>query len=59
MPDDLKDICTEDTENLTVELPCRIFERVQRYAKENGTDVSGVLIEALDQFLRGQDRPGR
>ena len=42
------------TQNLTIELPCPIVERVERYAKENGTDVGGILIEALDKFLREQ-----
>jgi hypothetical protein len=42
------------TQPLTIELPCQIFERVQRYAKENGMDEAGVLIEALDTFLRKQ-----
>jgi len=35
-------------------LPCPLAERVERYARENETDVSGVLIEALDVFLRKQ-----
>jgi len=34
------------------DLPCPLAERVERYAKENKTDVSGVLIEALDSLLR-------
>ena len=42
------------TQTLTIELPCQIFERVQRYATENGMDAAGVLIEALDTFLRKQ-----
>ncbi len=46
--------CPDTTENLTIELPCQIVERVERYAKENGTDFTGVLTEALDQFMRNQ-----
>jgi hypothetical protein len=42
------------TQSLTIELPCQIFERVQRYANENGMDAAVVLIEALDEFLRKQ-----
>ena len=42
------------TQCLTIELPCRMVERVEKYAKENGMDAAGVLIEALDTFLRGQ-----
>ncbi len=44
--------CTDPTQNFTVELPCQMVERIERYAKENETTVEGVLIEALDNFLR-------
>ena len=54
MNEELKNQCQDLTQTLTIELPCQIFERVERYAKENGLDVSGVLIEALDTFLRRQ-----
>ena len=40
-------------EVLTAELPYQMMERIERYAKENDMDVSGVLIEALADFLRG------
>jgi hypothetical protein len=49
------DQCQDLTQTLTIELPCQIFERVQRHAKENGMDAAGVLIEALDEFLRKQE----
>ncbi len=52
MTEEFKDQCQDLTETLTVELPCQILERIERYAKENGTDVTGVLIEALDNLLR-------
>jgi hypothetical protein len=55
MTEELKNQCQDLTQTLTIELPCQIFERVQRYANENGMDVAGVLIEALDTFLRKQD----
>ena len=45
-------VCSDPTQSLTVELPCRIVERMERYAKENVVTVDGVLIEALDSFLR-------
>ena len=54
MTEELKNQCQDLTQCLTIELPCRMVERVERYAKENGLDVSGVLIEALDEFLRKQ-----
>ena len=44
--------CSDPTKTLTVELPCQIVERVERYSKENDSTVAGVLIEALDSFLR-------
>lgn len=47
--------CQDLTQCLTIELPCQIVERVERYAKKNGLDVAGVLIEDLDTFLRKQD----
>jgi hypothetical protein len=47
--------CSDPTQNFTVELPCRMVERIERYAKENGTTVGNVLIEALDVFLRKVD----
>ncbi len=51
-----KDQCQNPTESLTIELPCQMLERIERYAKENDMDIEGVLIEALDNFLRGQGR---
>ena len=52
MTEELKNQCQEPTESLTIELPCRMVERIERYAKENGMDMQGVLIEAVDGFLR-------
>ena len=54
MTEELRNQCQDITQTLTIELPCQIFERVQRYSKENGMDAAGVLIEALDTFLRKQ-----
>jgi hypothetical protein len=39
---------------MTIYLHCRLAERAEKYAKENGNTVTGVVIEALDTFLRGQ-----
>jgi len=44
--------CADPTQNFTVELPCRMVERIERYAKEKGTSVHNVLIEAIDVLLR-------
>ena len=39
-------------QTLTIEIPCRLAQRAEAYAKENGTDIENVVIEALDKFLR-------
>ena len=52
MTEELSDQCQDPTQSLTIELPCLIVERIERYARENETDLAGVLIEALDIFLR-------
>ena len=46
--------CADDTQQFTIYLPCRLAERVDKYAKENGNTVTGIVIEALDTFLRRQ-----
>lgn len=56
MTEDIKpNVCADSTQNFTVELPCRMIDRIERYAKENGTSVGNVLIEALDSLLRRVD----
>ncbi len=52
MTEEIKNECLEPTDNLTVELPCQMIERIEKYAKKNKSNVSGVLLEALDAFLR-------
>lgn len=47
--------CSDPTQSLTVQLPCQMVERVERYAKDTGTNFTGVLIEAVDQFLRNRN----
>lgn len=56
MSEETKDQCKDPTENFTVELPCRLIERMERYARENNTTVTGLVIEALDSFLRKEGR---
>ncbi len=48
--------CSDPTQTLSIELPCQMVERIERYAKKNETDIAGVLIEALDCFLRNQGK---
>lgn len=43
--------CADPTQNFTVELPCRMVERIERYAREKGTSVDNIMIEALDSLL--------
>jgi hypothetical protein len=54
MVEKTNDQCQDPTQSLTIELPCQIVERIERYAKKNEMNVVGVLIEALDSFLRNQ-----
>jgi len=37
-----------------LQIPCRLAERVEAYASANNATVTGVVIEALDTFLREQ-----
>ena len=45
----------DDTQRITIQLPNRIIERAEKYGKENGNTITGVVIEALDTFLRSQE----
>ena len=44
--------CSDDTQQITVQIPCRLIQRIERYAKNHDNTVTGVIIEALDTFLR-------
>jgi hypothetical protein len=52
--DNFKDQCSDMTKEFHIQIPCRLAERVEAYAKENDADITGVVIEALDAFLRAQ-----
>jgi hypothetical protein len=49
-----KDHCSNMTKEFNIKIPCRLAERVEAYARENNADITGVVIEALDTFLREQ-----
>ncbi len=49
-----KDQCSDLTKEFNIQIPCRLAERVEVYASENNTDITLVVIEALDTFLRVQ-----
>lgn len=43
-----------DIQQIKIKLPSRLAERTKKYAIENGNTITGVVIEALDTFLRDQ-----
>lgn len=45
---------SDDTQQITVHLPRRLAKRAEKLANKNGDTITGVVIEALDTFLRGQ-----
>ena len=49
--------CTDETQLITIHLPCRLAERVDKCANVNGSTITNVVIEALDAFLSGQNMP--
>ena len=49
-----KDQCSDLTKEFTIQIPCRLAERVEGFASANNTTITGVMIEALDTFLREQ-----
>lgn len=46
--------CTDVTKEFNLQIPCRLAERIETYASANDTTITGVVIEALDTFLRDQ-----
>ena len=44
--------CTDPTKSFTIEIPCAMADRILKLAREKDTSLSGILIEALDSFLR-------
>ena len=45
---------TNSTKEFTLQIPCRLAERVEAYTSANNTTITGMVIEALDTFLREQ-----
>ena len=45
------DQCSNDTQQFIINIPCRLAERVEKYAKERGDTITGVMIDALDAFM--------
>jgi len=46
--------CSDDTEQIVINLPCRLIRRAKKYADEHGNTVTGLVIEALDALLGGR-----
>jgi hypothetical protein len=46
--------CSDETKEITIHLPCQLAKRVERYANENGETFTGVIIEALDTYMRSE-----
>jgi hypothetical protein len=52
--ENFKDQCSDITKEFNIQIPCRLAERVEGFASANNTTITGVVIEALDTFLREQ-----
>ena len=44
--------CTNPTQQLSIQIPCILAERVDAHAAKTGSTITNVVIEALDIFLR-------
>jgi len=51
-----KEQCADPTQELKVNIPCRLAERIELYASKNKSTLTAVIIEALDIFLREQNQ---
>ena len=54
-----KSECADLTRELTIQIPCRLAERINAYASQNDSTITTVVIEALDIFLREQKNNSR
>jgi hypothetical protein len=49
----LEDIACEE---MHISIPCELAKRIRHYSAENDAELSLVIIEALDTFLRNQNQ---
>ncbi len=49
-----RDQSSDINKEFNIQIPRRLAERVEAYASSNNTDITGIVIEALDTFLRDQ-----
>jgi hypothetical protein len=52
-PPSLQDTACEE---LHISIPCELARRIRHYTSESGSELSQVIIEALDTFLRRQNQ---
>jgi len=52
--ENFKDQCSDLTKEFNIQIPCMLAERVEGFATANNATITGVVIEALDTFLREQ-----
>ena len=53
--ENFKDQCSDLTKEFNIQIPCKLAERVEGFASANNYTITGVVIEALDAFLRNQN----
>ena len=46
----------EETEDLHIRIPEILAKRVRNFASENDISITGVMIEAIDVFLREHNK---
>jgi len=51
-----KEQCEDPSQELKINIPCRLAVRIESHAKKNRTSITAVVIEALDIFLRSQNQ---
>jgi len=49
-----KNAYADPTQEFTIQIPCRLVERINAYTSQNDSTITNVVIEALDIFLREQ-----
>lgn len=42
-----------ECEDLIVNIPCELADRIRKYGEDTATELNAIMIEALDAFLRG------
>ena len=55
----IRDQCEDPTQEVTLQIPCRLVRRIESYSQQTGTHIAQVVIEALDGFLRANAKKDR